>query len=97
MQTKKYRVSTKELYFYKIIQTTSAACLGLHTHTVGRKTLKVLFQMTRVLVVECLCKMPLVLKVATPQQRIRRVLQLAKTDSVTAMQCVFRRQFHSAG
>jgi hypothetical protein len=38
--------------------------------------------------------MPLVLKMGTPQQRSWCVLQLAKKESVTAVQRVFRTQFH---
>jgi hypothetical protein len=38
--------------------------------------------------------MPLVLKMATPQQRSWCVLQLAKKQSETAVQCAFRTQFH---
>jgi hypothetical protein len=39
--------------------------------------------------------MPLVLKMATPQQRSWCVLQLAKKESVTAVQRAFRTQFHT--
>jgi hypothetical protein len=38
--------------------------------------------------------MPLVLKMAIPQQRSWCVLQLAKKESVTAVKRVFRTQFH---
>jgi transposase len=38
--------------------------------------------------------MPLVLKMATPQQRSWCVLQLAKKEYVTAVQRAFRTQFH---
>jgi hypothetical protein len=38
--------------------------------------------------------MPLVLKMATPQQRSWCVLQVAKIESVTAVQRAFRTQFH---
>jgi transposase len=38
--------------------------------------------------------MPLGLKMATPQQRGQCVLQLAKKESVTAVQRAFRTQFH---
>jgi hypothetical protein len=38
--------------------------------------------------------MSLVLKMATPQQRSWWVLQLAKKDYVTVVQCAFRTQFH---
>jgi hypothetical protein len=38
--------------------------------------------------------MPLVLKMVTPQQRSSCVLQLAKKESVTAVQRAFRTQFH---
>jgi hypothetical protein len=38
--------------------------------------------------------MPLVLKMATPKQRSWCVLQLAKKESVTAVQRAFRTQFH---
>jgi hypothetical protein len=38
--------------------------------------------------------MPLVLKMATPQQRSWCVLQLAKKESLTAVQRAFRTQFH---
>jgi hypothetical protein len=38
--------------------------------------------------------MPLVLKMATPQQRSWCVLQLAKKESVTAVQRAYRTQFH---
>jgi hypothetical protein len=38
--------------------------------------------------------MPLVLKMATPQQRSWCVLQLAKKESVTAVQRAFRTQFY---
>jgi hypothetical protein len=39
--------------------------------------------------------MSLVLKMATPQQRRWCVLQFAKKESVTAVQCTFRTQFHT--
>jgi hypothetical protein len=62
---------------------------------VDRKTVKVLFQMTRVIVlVARLRYMPLVLKMATPQQRSWCVMQLAKKESVTAVQRAFRTKFH---
>jgi hypothetical protein len=52
--------------------------------------------MTRVIVaVARLRYMPLVLKMATPQQRSWCVLQLAKKESVTAVQRAFRSQFHT--
>jgi hypothetical protein len=43
-------VSTKELYAFKMIQKTNAAHLELHAHA-SREKNKVLFQMTRVIVV----------------------------------------------
>jgi hypothetical protein len=47
-----YRVNTKELYTFKMIQKTNAAYLELHTYTSGQKKhSKVLFQMARVIVV----------------------------------------------
>jgi hypothetical protein len=46
-----YRVSTKELHNFKMIQKTNAAFLNFTPASVDRKTLKVLFQMTRVTVV----------------------------------------------
>jgi hypothetical protein len=46
-----YRVSTNELYTLKIIQRTNAAYLDFTSSPVDRKTLKDLFQMTRVVVV----------------------------------------------
>jgi hypothetical protein len=51
--------------------------------------------MTRVIAVAVrLRKMPLVLKMATPEQRSWCVLQLAKKESVTAVQPAFRKQFY---
>jgi hypothetical protein len=51
--------------------------------------------MTRVIVVVArLCYMPLVLKMATPQQKSWCVSQLAKKESVTAMQRAFCTKFH---
>jgi hypothetical protein len=39
--------------------------------------------------------MPLILKIATPQKRRQSALHFAKTESVTAVQSVFRTQFRT--
>jgi hypothetical protein len=74
----------------------NAAYLELHTYTNRyKKHLRVLFQMTRVIVVVARFRqMPLILKMATPQQRSWCVLLLANKESVTAVQRAFRTQFH---
>jgi hypothetical protein len=50
--------------------------------------------MTRAIVAARLRYMPLVLKMATPQQRSWCVLHEAKKEPVTAVQRAFRIQFH---
>jgi hypothetical protein len=87
------RWAQKDFYTFKITQKTNAAYLELHTHT--RKTVKLLFQITRFIPVTRLQWMPLVLKMVAPQQRSWCVLQLAKKESTStaAVQCAFRTQF----
>jgi hypothetical protein len=58
------------------------------------RTLNILFHITWVIVVvHHSCWIPRIFQMATPQQKSKSILHLAKTESVTAVQCVFTHNF----
>jgi hypothetical protein len=88
-----YRMSTKELYSFKMIQVRNAACLELHAHTSRQKNSHSFVSNDSG---DCCCDPPL--DVTSFENYYSTTEELVcsafSEESVTAVQRAFRTQFH---